>query len=206
MKHVVRFALAALCVATLQSVAAAEPVSFKVDKGHSEVGFSVRHFFSKVHGRFNGFAGTIVFDAQTPANISVDASADAATIWTDNERRDGHLKGADFFDVEKFPTIAFKSTKVDTVGGGRYKITGNFTMHGVTKPVTFDAEFLGAGAVGAGGQSWGTKAGFTATTVVNRKDFGVSWNKTLDNGSLMLADDVTITLNVEADQAQAPAK
>lgn len=203
MKHALRLALAILTLAALQSVAFADPVTFNVDKSHSEVGFDVRHFFSKVHGRFNSFTGKIVFDEKTPANISVEASAEANSIWTDNERRDGHLKGADFFDVEKFPTVSFRSTKVVAAGKNKYKITGDFTMRGVTKPVTFDAEFLGAGAVGVGGQSWGTKAGFTATTVINRKDFGVSWNKALDNGGAMLSDEVTINLNIEADAVQA---
>ncbi len=205
MKHAFRFVLAVLAVAVLQSASAAAPVTYNVDKSHSEVGFDIRHFFSKVHGRFNSFTGKIVFDDANPANISVEASADANSIWTDNERRDGHLKGADFFDAEKFPLVTFKSTKVTAAGKGKYKVAGDFTMHGVTKPVVFDAEFLGAGSVGVGGQSWGTKAGFTATTVINRKDYGVLWNKTLDNGGTMLADDVTITLNIEADAAQ-PAK
>ncbi|MBI5167977.1 MAG: YceI family protein [Candidatus Eisenbacteria bacterium] len=204
MKHAFRFALAVLTIAALQAtVAFADPVTYTVDKSHTEVGFDIRHFFSKVHGRFNSFTAKIVFDEKTPANISVEASADANSIWTDNERRDGHLKSADFFDAEKFPVITFKSTKVVATGKNKYKITGDFTMHGVTKPVTFDAEFLGAGAVGVGGQSWGTKAGFTATTVINRKDFGVSWNKALDNGGAMLSDEVTINLNIEADAVQA---
>lgn len=204
MKHAFRFALAVLTIAALQAtVAFADPVTYTIDKSHTEVGFDIRHIFSKVHGRFNSFTAKIVFDEKTPANISVEASADANSIWTDNERRDGHLKSADFFDVEKFPVITFKSTKVVAAGKNKYKITGDFTMHGVTKPVTFDAEFLGAGAVGVGGQSWGTKAGFTATAVIDRKDFGVSWNKALDNGGAMLSDEVTITLNIEADAVQA---
>lgn len=204
MKHAFRFALAVLTIAALQAtVAFADPVTYSIDKSHTEVGFEIRHIFSKVQGRFNSFTAKIVFDEKTPANISVEASADANSIWTDNERRDGHLKSADFFDVEKYPVITFKSTKVVAAGKNKYKITGDFTMHGVTKPVTFDAEFLGAGAVGVGGQSWGTKAGFTATTVINRKDFGVSWNKALDNGGAMLSDEVTINLNIEADAVQA---
>lgn len=204
MKHAFRFALAVLTIAALQAtVAFADPVTYSIDKSHTEVGFEIRHIFSKVQGRFKSFTAKIVFDEKTPANISVEASADANSIWTDNERRDGHLKSADFFDVEKYPVITFKSTKVVAAGKNKYKITGDFTMHGVTKQVTFDAEFLGAGAVGVGGQSWGTKAGFTATTVINRKDFGVSWNKALDNGGAMLSDEVTINLNVEADAVQA---
>lgn len=194
--------LAALTLAAAVAAASAAPTSFTVDKAHSEIGFDVRHMFSKVHGRFNDFAGTIAYDAANPASISVDASADARTIWTDNEQRDKHLRSADFFNADSFPAITFKSTKVTAAGKGRYKVAGDLTMHGVTRPVVFDGEFLGEGPMMVGGQNWGYKAGFTATTVVNRKDFGIVWNKTLDNGSLMLSDDVTLTLNIEADKAK----
>ena len=206
MKHAFRATLAALALVTLSSPVFAAPAKYMVDKAHSEIGFDVRHFFSKVHGRFEDFQGTILFDSEDPAKISVDASAVTASISTDNEKRDGHLKSADFFDAEHYPSLTFKSTKVTRAGKDKYKIAGDLTMRGVTKPVTFDAEFLGAGDVGIGGQSIGAKAGFTATTVVNRKDFGISWNKTLDNGSLMLADEVTLVINIEAslvkDEAQ----
>jgi polyisoprenoid-binding protein YceI len=206
MKHALRPALAALALIVTASAALAAPVTYTIDKPHTEVGFDVRHFFSKVHGRFNDFQGTIVFDEADPSKISVDATAATASISTDNEKRDSHLKTADFFDAEKFPTLSFKSTKVTAAGKGKYKIAGDLTMRGVTKPVVFDAEFLGAGSVGVGGQSWGTKAGFTATAVVNRKDFGINWNKTLDNGGMMLADEVTLTLNIEANQVVEQAK
>lgn len=195
MKHVLRPAFTALALLVVASAAFAAPVKYAIDKPHTEVGFDVRHFFTKVHGRFNDFQGTIVFDEKDPAKISVDASAVTASISTDNERRDGHLKSADFFDAEKFPTLTFKSTKVTANGKGKYKVAGDLTMRGVTKPVVFDGEFFGAGATGNG-----NKAGFSATTVVNRKDFGINWNKTLDNGGVMLGDDVTITLNIEANQ------
>ena len=133
MKHAFRFALAVLTIAALQAtVAFADPVTYSIDKSHTEVGFEIRHIFSKVQGRFNSFTAKIVFDEKTPANISVEASADANSIWTDNERRDGHLKSADFFDAEKFPVITFKSTKVVAAGKNKYKITGDFTMHGQT--------------------------------------------------------------------------
>jgi len=197
-----RMALVVLALAAFAGGASAAPIKYTVDKVHSEVGFDVRHIFSRVHGRFNEFTGTIVFDDKDPNDIWVDASADAKSIYTDNERRDGHLRSKDFFAVDSFPSLTFKSTKVTLAGKNKYKIAGNLTLRGVTRPVVFDAEFLGAGAVGVGGQSWGNKAGFTATTTINRQDFGITWNKTLDNGGLMLSDDVTITLNLEAGQAQ----
>ncbi len=200
MKNLIRVALAVLAIASA-SVASAAPVTYAVDPGHSEVGFDVKHFFSKVHGNFKEFSGTIVFDEADPKNIKVDASAKTASIFTNNERRDGHLRGPDFFAADSFPTINFKSTSVKADGKGKYKVTGDFTLRGVTKSVTFDGEFLGAGAVAVGGHSMGTKAGFTATTVINRKDYGVSWNKTLDQGGMMLGDEVTITLAIEANQA-----
>jgi polyisoprenoid-binding protein YceI len=202
MKHVIRPGLAALAMLVVASAAIAAPVKYTVDKVHSEVGFEVRHFFSKVPGRFGDFQGTIVFDEADPAKISVDASAVTTSVTTDNEKRDGHLKTADFFDAEKYPTLTFKSTKVTPAGKNKYKLAGDLTMRGVTKPVVFDAEFLGAGNVATGGQSMGNKAGFTATTVVNRKDFGINWNKALDNGGMVLGDEVTLTLNIEANQAK----
>jgi polyisoprenoid-binding protein YceI len=202
MKHVLRPVLAGLALVLAASASFAAPVRYSVDKAHTEVGFDVRHFFSRVHGRFNDFQGTVVFDESDPSKISVDATAVTASISTDNEKRDAHLKTADFFDAEKYPTLSFKSTKVTADSNGKYKIAGDLTMRGVTRPVVFDAEFLGAGAVGVGGQNWGTKAGFTATTVVNRKDFGINWNKALDNGGLMLADEVTLVLNLEANAVE----
>jgi len=193
------FATLALAIA---GAASAAPVKYAVDKDHTEIGFEVRHVFSKVHGRFNDFEGTIVFDEQNPANISIDATAQAKSIWTDNDRRDAHLRTADFFAVDSFPTLSFKSTKVTSDGKGKYKVAGNLTMRGVTRPVVFDGEFLGAGDFSIGGHSMGQKAGFTATTVVNRKDYGINWNKLLDNGGWMLADDVTIVLNIEGNSVQ----
>jgi polyisoprenoid-binding protein YceI len=206
MKTVRTISLALAALLSFAALASATPVSYTVDKTHTEVGFEVRHIFSRVHGRFNEFTGTIVFDEQNPAAIQVDATAEAKSIWTDNDRRDNHLRSADFFAVDSFPTLTFKSTKVTADGKNKYKVAGNLTMRGVTRPVVFDGEFLGAGAFGIGGHSMGNKAGFVATTVVNRKDYGINWNKTLDNGGLMLSDEVTLTLNIEADQVQAAAK
>ncbi|HTR96758.1 MAG TPA: YceI family protein [Candidatus Acidoferrales bacterium] len=195
-------ALTPLALVALAASASAAPVKYTVDKDHTEVGFVVRHVFSQVHGRFNDFQGTIVFDDQNPANISVDATAEAKSVWTNNDHRDAHLRTADFFAVDSFPTLSFKSTKVTPDGKGKYKVAGNLTLRGVTKPVVFDAEFLGAGDFGIGGHSMGNKAGFTATTVINRKDYGINWNKMLDNGGWMLDDNVTIELNIEGNSAQ----
>ena len=195
MKNVLRPAFAALAMLVVASAAFAAPAKYAIDKTHTEVGFDVRHFFTKVHGRFNDFQATILFDEKDPSKISVDASAVTASISTDNEKRDGHLRSADFFDAEKYPALTFKSTKVTANGKNKYKIAGDLTMRGVTTPVVFDAEFLGAGATGMG-----TKAGFAATAVVNRKDFGINWNKALDNGGVMLGEEVTISLNIEANQ------
>ena len=170
------------------------------------MGFSIRHFFSKVPGQFKDFSGTIVMDEKSPPASSVEVTIQAASISTDNERRDAHLRSPDFFDVDTFPTLTFKSTKVAPAGKDKVKIAGDLTMRGVTKTVVLDVEFLGMGQVGIGGQSMGTKAGFDATTTVNRKDFGINWNKTLDQGGLMLGDDVAISLHVEANLKQPAQK
>jgi len=195
--------LASLLVAlTLASTAAAAPATWKVDPAHTEVGFEVRHFFSKVHGVFHDIQGTIVFDEQDPTAIKVEASARVASVDTGNRNRDADLQQPYFFNAATDSILSFKSTKVEKAGKNKYKISGNLTMHGVTKPVVFDAEFLGSSAVSIEGKSWGSKAGFSATTVVNRQDFGINWNKALDNGGMMVGDDVTIVLNVEASKMQ----
>lgn len=187
MKHAFRFVLAVLAVAVLQSASAAAPVTYNVDKSHSEVGFDIRHFFSKVHGRFNSFTGKIVFDDANPANISVEASADANSIWTDNERRDGHLKGADFFDAEKFPLVTFKSTKVTAAGKGKYKVAGDFTMHGVTKPITFTL----TGGKKAEFPKGTHRIGFTTDLTIKRSEFG------MDKSIPAVGDEVHIAISFE---------
>jgi len=195
--------LAALLVAlTLAQPAAATPVTWKVDTAHTEVGFEVRHFFSKVHGVFHDAQGTIVFDDQDPSAIVVDATARVASVDTGNHNRDAHLQTADFFNAATDSLLSFKSTKVEKVDKSKYRVSGDLTMRGVTKPVVFDAEFLGSSDVSIEGKSWGAKAGFTATTVVNRKDYGINWNKALDNGGMMVDDEVTIILNIEASKAR----
>ena len=202
MKLATRAFAALLALAATASFAVAAPTTWKIDPAHTEVGFQVRHFFSKVHGTFHDVSGTIAFDEADAAATKIDAVVRVASVDTGNQKRDGHLQSPDFFNAATDSLITFKSTKITKAGKNKFKIAGDFTMRGVTKPVVFDAEFLGSSAVSVGGQSWGSKAGFSATTVINRKDFGVNWNKTLDSGGLMVDDMVTIELSIEADKAE----
>jgi polyisoprenoid-binding protein YceI len=191
-------AAAVLALMSLAAVSAATPVTLDIDKVHSQVGFSIRHFFSKVPGKFKDFSGTILMDKDAPAASSVEVAIQTASISTDNERRDAHLRSNDFFAADSFPTLTFKSTKVTPVGKDKYQVAGDLTMRGVTKSVVLDVEFLGMGPVAIGGQALGTKAGFDATTTVDRHDFRINWNRTLDQGGVMLGADVEISLHVEA--------
>jgi polyisoprenoid-binding protein YceI len=178
------------------SVGYAEPVAFKIDRGHSQVGFNVRHFFARVPGHFNDFSGRIVYDDKSLATSSVEVEIKTASIDTDHEKRDNHLRSGDFFAADSFPTMTFKSTKITPVEGGKFKIDGNLTMRGVTRPVTLDATLLGMGVVDS--KSGMVRAGWEASTSVNRKDYGIVWNRVLDQGSTMLGDDVQIVIAVEA--------
>ena len=168
--------------------------TYEIDASHSQVGFRIKHLVGKVPGRFTGFSGTIDYAPGKPESWKVDAKIDPATINTDNVKRDGHLKAPDFFDVAKFPEMTFKSTKVTDVKGETAKLHGDLTMHGVTKAVVLDLE-LGGTAKDPYGN---TRAGFTATGTINRKDFGITYNSVLDNGGLMLGEDVAISLDIEA--------
>ena len=205
MRKLVTASLLALSLATATAASAA-PATWTIDPNHSEVGFSIRHMFSKVPGNFGKFQGAIVYDAQIPENSSVKVDIDASSINTRNEKRDNHLRSEDFFDVAKFPTLTFVSTNVAAAGDNKLKVDGNLTMHGVTKPVTLFVTFLGAGPTMNGEQ----RSGFEAITTLNRKDFGIVWNKTLDQGGTMLGDDVDIHLSVEGvirpDQPAPPPK
>lgn len=164
-----------------------------IDHAHSEVAFSVRHLaISKVKGKFEKFDATFV-TAENPLDSKVTASAEVASINTNEPNRDGHLRTGDFFAAEEHPQITFVSTGVRE-SNGSFLVDGDFTMRGVTKPVTFDFEFGGFGDAGDGTY----KAGFTATTVVKRSEFGVSWNAPLEKGGFLLGDDVTISIDVQA--------
>lgn len=171
----------------------AEQVEWALDGAHSHVGFSVPHMVvSEVEGQFNTFTGSALLDEKDLTKSSVEFSADAASIDTDNADRDKHLKSADFFDVAKFPKVTFKSTKITKAGKG-YKLTGDLTIHGVTKSVTLDATVSQAVT-----NPWGKEVrGVKITGKVKREDFGLTWNKTLDKGGVVVGNDVTIDIKLE---------
>lgn len=191
------FALATPALAAdVQTPAAVE--TFNVDASHASVGFQVRHLMSQVTGKFTGFEGTVDINREDPSTSKVEFTIKADTIDTANEKRDGHLKNADFFDVEKYPTITFTSTAVKAVENDTYHVTGDFTMHGVTKSIVLPVKVLGEMK-----DPWGNqRIGFEINTTLNRKDYGISYNKVLDQGGLMLGEEVKIAINLEAVKAQ----
>lgn len=172
----------------------AQAATYTIDVDHSAVTFKIRHLVSKVQGAFNQFEGTFDYEPGKPELWKADAAIQAASIDTNVAARDKHLRSADFFDVEKYPTITFKSTKVEDVTESSAKLHGVLTMHGVEQPVVMDLDILGEGK-----DPWGSiRTGFSATTKVNRKDFGITWNKVLEAGGGLLGDEVEITIEVEA--------
>lgn len=186
----------------LPVVAVADPAVYKVDSDHSGVSFTIRHFVSNVPGRFKDFDGVIKYDAQNPAASSVSFTVQAASIDTDNGDRDNHLRSADFFDVEKFPTLTFSSTSVKAVDADTLEVTGDLTIKGQTKKVTVPVELLGSVKTPRG-----EKAGFETAFKLDRKEYGITWNRALDTGGAILGDDVKINISIEADrQAEQPAK
>jgi polyisoprenoid-binding protein YceI len=178
------------------ALAATETLNF--DGAHTRVGFSIRHFFTQVRGEFKNVTGTIALDQANLNASKVNVEIETASINTNNDRRDTHLRSGDFFDAEKNPKITFVS-KTIAIKDNKGTMTGDLTMHGVTKPVTLDVEVGGIGKMGPG-----TLAGFNATGKIDRKDFGIVWNKTLDQGATMLGDDVTLEINVEAKTPMPP--
>lgn len=176
-------------------------MAWEIDKAHSQVTFSVKHMMiSTVRGHFNVLNGQLHIDEEHPENSWVEAEVDTASIDTNDEKRDAHLRSPDFFDAEKYPKITFKSTKVQRVDGEHYKVTGNLTMHGVTKEVVFDAEYSGQIK-----DAWGMqRAALSATTTINRKDFGLTWNVALETGGVMVSENVKIEIDLEA--VQVPAR
>ena len=184
----------ALLVAMVIASAAFAQTTWTIDKSHSKVGFNVVHMaVSEVEGKFNDFDGSVVSKSEDFNGAEVTFSVKVASIDTDNERRDGHLKSADFFDAEKYPDISFKGNLVKD--GAKYKLKGDFTMHGVTKPVEFDVTY--------GGQlnhPRGTKAGFKLSGQINRQDYGVSWANKVPTGELVVSDTVDIVAKIELDK------
>jgi len=199
MKWISRFLTALALVAAAALPVLADSEAFTLDKAHTLVGFRIRHFVSKVEGRFKDFDGTIWIDRGNPSASKVELTIQSASIDTANENRDKDLRSENFFDAAKFPTITFKSTKVVPKGNDAYEVTGDLTMHGVTKTITVPVKHGGFLKV-AGRSGMGEKTGFEISFPLNRKDYGISWNRPLDQGGFMLSDDVDINVQVEANK------
>jgi polyisoprenoid-binding protein YceI len=185
----------AIVWAQAAATAAAAPAGAKtytIDRGHSHLGFSIRHLLTHVDGRFKDFAGSVVYDPKAPEKSSVEITAQATSIDTDTPKRDDDLRGESFFDVAKYPTITFKSTSVKPVSPTKLDVSGDFTMHGVTKRITVPVEVMGTMPFRSG-----EKAGFETSFTLDRKDYGISWNRALDTGGALLGDDVVVSIQLE---------
>jgi polyisoprenoid-binding protein YceI len=203
MGHFLPRAISAATLAVALSLpAAAAPSTWQIDPNHSAAQFAVRHLaISTVRGAFTKVSGTVQFDDKDISKSSVEVTIDAASVDTRVADRDKDLRSDHFFDVEKYPTLTFKSTKVEQAEAGKLKVTGDLTIHGVTKQVVLDVE----GPTAAVKDPWGNqRAAANATTKINRQDFGVKWNAKMDNGGWVLGDDVAITIDVEMVQKSAP--
>jgi polyisoprenoid-binding protein YceI len=168
---------------------------YTIDAEHSAVGFKVKHLaISSVPGQFKTFSGDIQFDPTKPEKSSVVATIDAGSVTTQQTKRDEHLRSEDFFDIKKFPTLTFKSSGIEGASKDAFKVKGDLTMHGVTKPVVLDVAYNGASKDPGGNE----RVAFSATTELNRKDFGLAWNKLLETGALVVGENVKISLEIEA--------
>ena len=172
------------------------PAVWNIDKGHSSVNFQIRHFVSKVRGSFTDFKGTITADPDAWQGAQIDVEITAPSITTNNDRRDADLRSSNFFAVDSFPTITFKSTRIERTGDDAM-IYGTLTIRGVMKPVVLTGTFNGIQK-----SAQADRVGFDATTTVNRMDYGVKWNRAVEGGGVMLGDDVKIEINVEAVRAK----
>ena len=169
--------------------------TWNIDPAHSAAEFKVKHMMiSNVKGKFTGLSGVLKLDETDYTHSVVEASIASASLTTGDEQRDGHLKSADFFDVEKFPTLTFKSANIDSAGGPDYKVTGDLTIHGVTKSVVLSVEDVSEPSK----DPWGNhRIGLSGSTKINRKDFGLTWNSALETGGVLVGEDVTISLDVQ---------
>jgi polyisoprenoid-binding protein YceI len=168
--------------------------TYRIDKAHSEAIFQVRHLVTKVRGRFTDFEGTIDFNESNPEQSSVNFTVQATSIDTAEPDRDKHLRTADFFDVETYPTISFRSKRITSRGGSDFDVVGDLTMHGVTKEIVLPVAHLGKAKDPWGGE----RVGFEAETSLNRKDFGLNWNAMLEAGGFLVGDDVKVSLQIQA--------
>lgn len=184
-----------LLLAAGSLIAQAQTSTWKIDPAHSGADFSIRHMgMTNVHGKFTNVNGTVMIDDKDFEKSSVNATVDVTTVNTGVDKRDSHLKSPDFFDVAKYPTMTFVSKKISG-SGDEYHVTGDLTLHGVTKTVDLSMEKPGKEQIGMDGKS--IHRGFSATTVIHRQDFGLTWNGTLKSGDNMLGDDVKVELDVE---------
>ncbi len=176
--------------------------TWQIDPVHSCIHFSIRHFVvSKIHGRFTKWGGTMQLDEASPASSKVEVHIDASSIDTNDPRRDGHLQGADFFNVAQYPEITFVSTKVEPAGGDRYRVTGDLTLRGITRPVTLEVEHGGTVK-----DPWGNnRGGFGLKGSIDRKEFGLTFNQVLEGGGVALGDTVDFSIDVEAVKAAGAA-
>jgi polyisoprenoid-binding protein YceI len=185
---------------TTPTVPATVTGTYTIDPSHSRIGFVARHaMVTKVRGSFNEFDGSGYFDADQPSNSHLELTIQAASIDSRNADRDGHLRSNDFFDMETYPTISYRSTAVEVVDADTYRVTGDLTMKGVTKPVTIDFEYTGT-AVDPFGN---TRLGLEGNVVVNRKDWGINWNAALDAGGVLVSEKVTLEFEVSAIKTDA---
>lgn len=168
--------------------------TYGIDKAHSEITFQVRHLLTKVRGRFSEFAGTVAFNEVHPEQSTADVTIQAASIDTSERDRDAHLRSADFFDVEKFPTLSFTTSAITSRGKDAFEVAGDLTIHGVTRPVLFAVTYLGKAK-----DPWGNeRVAFEAEATINRKDYGLNWNAALETGGFLVGDEVKITLSLQA--------
>ena len=186
--------LSVAAILPLCLVTAANAATYKIDPDHSEVAFKIRHLaISNVAGKFLNFSGTFDYD---PANVKAaktEAEIAIKSVDTSSQKRDDHLRGDDFFAVEKFPEMKFVSKKAEPSGKDTFKLIGDLTIHGVTKPVTLDVTYAGAAKDPYGNE----RAGFSATTKISRKEFGLTWNKALETGGMVVGDEVSVSIEIE---------
>jgi len=187
--------LSAALASAMALPASAATTVWQIDPAHTAAGFAVKHLMiSTVRGQFKGVTGTVTWDDQDVSKSSIDVTIDATTVDTTEPMRDKDLKSDKFFDVAKYPTITFKSKKIENVSAGKLKVTGDLTIHGVTKEAVLDVE----GPSNAVKDPWGnTRVAASATTKVNRQDYGVKWNANIDGGGVVVGDDVNITIDLE---------
>lgn len=177
--------------------------TYQIDPAHSSIHFSIRHLMvSNVRGSFSGVKGTVEYDSENPSAGSIEAEIDAATLNTNDAQRDAHVKSADFLDAAQFPAFTFRSTNVKKTGDGEFDVTGNLTIHGVTKPVTLKVEDVSSETK----DPWGnTRIGASAKAKIKRSDFGLTWNAPLEAGGVLVGDDVKLEFELQFVKAQSAA-